>query len=174
MATSDKHSLWLRPFGDIAFSLQQRINKLSDTYGSPSFEPHVTLLSGMRYGETELIQLTDTLAGALEPFNIVLTSAGYKNAYYQSLFVHVKKSDELMNAHHTARQLFGYDAGEEFMPHLSLMYGDFSQEEKERILSIMGREFHLRFRVHSLLLVKTEGKPDDWKKIHTAEFKKRS
>lgn len=172
MASSDKYSLWLRPFGDVAFSIQQRINKLSEQYNAPSFEPHVTLLSGMRYGETELIQLTDTLAGALKPFDILLTKAGYRDKFYQSLFVHIKKSEELMNAYQTAVQLFGCEEQEEFIPHLSLMYGDFSQEEKERILSIMGREFHIRFEVHSLLLVKTEGKPEEWQKIHLAEFKK--
>ncbi|MDX1585312.1 MAG: 2'-5' RNA ligase family protein [Balneolaceae bacterium] len=171
MASSEKYSLWLRPFGDIAFSIQQRINKLSDKYDTPSFEPHVTLLSGLRHGETELIQLTDTLAGALSPFDLLLTKAGYRDKFYQSLFVHIKKSAKLMNAYNTALQLFGYEEEEEYIPHLSLMYGDISREEKERILSVMGREFHIRFEVHSLLLVKTEGKPDEWEKIHSAEFK---
>lgn len=172
MASSDKYSLWLRPFGDIAFSIQQRINKLSEKYGSPRFEPHVTLVSGLRYGETELIQLTKTLAGSLKPFDILLTNAGYRDKYYQSLYVHVKKSEALMKAYKTALQLFDIQEQEEFIPHLSLMYGDFSQEEKERILSVMGREFHIRFEVHSLLLVKTEGKPDEWEKIHLADFQK--
>ena len=76
-----------------------------------------------------------------------------------------------MNAYKTALRLFDYEAEEEYMPHLSLLYGDLSQNEKERILSVMGREFHIRFQVHSLLLVKTEGKPKDWKKIHLADFK---
>lgn len=172
MASSEKYSLWLRPFGDVAFSIQQRINKLSDKYGSPRFEPHVTLISGLRYGETELIQLTKTMAGSLKPFDILLTKAGYRDKFYQSLFVHVKKSEALMNAYHTALQLFDIEEGEEFVPHLSLMYGDFSQEEKERILSVMGREFHIRFEVHSLLLVKTEGGPEEWEKIHLADFQK--
>lgn len=170
MSSSDKYSLWLRPFGDISFSIQQRIDKLSEKYDTPSFEPHVTLISGIRYGETELIQLTETLAGALKPFDLLLTNAGYRDKYYQSLFVHIKKSEELMNAYKTALRLFDYEATEEYIPHLSLMYGNLSQEEKERILSIMGREFHIRFKVQSLLLVNTEGKPHEWKKIHLAEF----
>lgn len=172
MTSSEKYSLWLRPFGDIAFSIQQRINKLSEKYNTPSFEPHVTLLSGLRYGETELIQLTNTLAAALTPFEILLTKAGYRDKYYQSLFAHVKKSEELMNAYKTAVRLFDIEETEEFIPHLSLMYGDFTQEEKERILSILGREFHIRFEVHNLLLVKSEGSPEEWENIHLAEFKK--
>lgn len=172
MDTSNTYSLWLRPFGDTAFSLQQHINKLSDRYDSPSFEPHVTLLGGLQQGETELKQLTDTLAGALDPFDVLLTNAGYRDRYYQSLFVHVKKSSELMEARRTAERLFDLNSDEEYMPHLSLMYGDFDRGEKERILSIMGREFHIRFEVNNLLLINTTGKPDKWKKIHSSEFNK--
>ena len=172
--TAKKYSLWMRPFGDTAFSLQQHIKKLSEKYDTPIFEPHITLLGGLERGETELTQLTDTLAGALDPFDVLLTNAGYRERYYQSLFVHVKKSTELMEARRIAEKLFDVDSEEEFMPHLSLMYGDFGRDEKERILSRMGREFHIRFEVHSLLLIDTTGKPDQWKKIHSSEFRKHS
>lgn len=171
---SATYSLWLRPFGDIAFKLQQRIEKLSKTYGTPLFEPHVTLLGRLEQGETELIQLTDTLASALSPFDLVITKAGYLDTFYQALFVHIKKCSELMEARTTAEQLFGTtgeDYGDDYMPHLSLMYGDFDREEKQRILNSMGREFHIRFKVHSLLLIETTGMPSDWRKVHTSEFR---
>ena len=172
MNETQTYSLWLRPFGDIAYSLQERIKKLSKKHGTPVFEPHVTLLGGLEMGETELIQLTDTLAAYLHPFDIVLTRAGYMDTYYQSLFVHAEKSEEMMNAHSTAKKLFGIDREEEFVPHLSLLYGNLTRNEKERILNVMGREFHLRFSVHNVLLINTTGKPKNWKKIHSAEFKK--
>lgn len=168
--TEETYSVWLRPFGDIAFKLQQRIKKLSEKYDTPIFEPHVTLLGSLKKGKTEMIQLTDTLAGSLHPFELVLTKAGYLDTFFQSLFVHVKKSDELMNARNTAEKLFDYQVDKEFMPHLSLLYGDLNQNEKERILNVMGREFHIRFSVNSLLLVNTTGLPKDWKKIQSAKF----
>ena len=176
MAKEKKHSLWLRPQGDIAFSLQQRIEKLSKKYDSPAFEPHVTLLGGLKAGETELSQLTDTLAGSLHPFDVILTQADIGNTFYQSVFARVKKTDEIMNARNTSKQLFSVEPDEEkdHFPHLSLMYGNFTRNEKERVLNAMGREFHIRFTVSSLLLVETSGEPDEWKKIHSAEFAKGS
>ena len=173
MGSEVKYSLWLRPFGDIAFSLQQRIQKLSEKYDAPSFEPHITLLGSLKDGETELVQLTETLASSLHPFDVLLTKAGVGNTFYQSLFVHVEESRELMNARKTAEKLFNpVDSDDRYLPHLSLMYGEFSREQKERILNSMGREFHIRFPVHSLLLVRTDGRPGSWKKIHSAEFTK--
>lgn len=164
------YSLWLRPFGGIAYKLQQRIKELSEKYDTPLFKPHVTLLGGLRAGETELIQMTDTLAGSLRPFDLVLTRAGCMDTYFQSLFVYVEKSDDLVNARKMAEQFFNSRSEESFIPHLSLLYGDFTRKEKERILNVMGREFHLRFRARNLLLVDTTGQPENWKNIHSSQF----
>lgn len=165
-----KYSLWIRPFGDTAFRLQQRIKELGETYNAPVFEPHVTLLGGLERGKTELVQLTDTLAGSLHPFDITLDKAGYLDRFYQCLFIHAVKSEPLMNARKMAERLFGHEDPREFMPHLSLLYGDFSRDRKERILNTIGREFHITFNARNLLLINTTGKPGNWKKIHSAEF----
>lgn len=170
MTRQKTYSLWLRPFGDLAFKLQQRIEKLSKKHDTPRFEPHVTLLGGLQAGETELIHLTDTLASSLHPFDLVLTRAGCRDAYYQSLFVHVEKDDALLKTQKMAERLFDSHSDEAYMPHLSLLYGDLSREEKERILNVMGREFHIRFTAHNLLLVDTTGQPENWKNIHSSEF----
>lgn len=172
MSQKQVYSLWLRPFGNAAYQLQHQIEELSNQYDTPVFEPHVTLLGGLRFGETELTHLTETLAASLHPFEIALTRAGYMDTYYQSLFVHVKKSEALMNARETAEKLFGREPEEEYVPHLSLLYGDLSRNEKERILNVIGRKFHIQFSVHNVLLINTTGKPEEWEKIHSSEFSK--
>jgi 2'-5' RNA ligase len=171
MAENEKHALWLRPFGDASFALKERINKLSKKFDTPVFEPHITLLSGLRRGKTELIQLTDTLAGVLSPFSVQLTEAGYRDHYFQSLFVQVKESSCFIAAQETAEKLFGCTTDEQYFPHLSLMYGNIKQQEKLKLLNTMNNHFQIQFPVHSILLIKTEGEVNDWKKIHSAEFK---
>ncbi|MDX1637661.1 MAG: 2'-5' RNA ligase family protein [Balneolaceae bacterium] len=172
MSQKQTYSLWLRPFGDIAYSLQERIKKLSKKHNTPVFEPHVTLLGSLQMGKTELIQLTDTLAAYLHPFDILLTRAGYMDTYYQSLFVYAEKSDVLINARQTAERLFDIQPEQEFIPHLSLLYGNLDRNKKERILNVMGREFHIRFSVHNVLLINTTGEPSEWEKVHSVEFRK--
>ncbi len=166
-----KYSLWLEPDGNIAYRLQERIQNLSKKYNTPMFEPHVTLLGNLRYGETELIQLTDTLATSLQPLELLLTRADSGDSFYQSIFVRVEKSKELGSARRLACRLFNMDESEVYMPHLSLMYGDMSRKDKERILNLMEREYQMRFTANFVRLVKTEGKPKDWKKIYSAVFK---
>lgn len=171
MAEDCKHAIWLRPFGEAAFELRQRIKKLSEQFHTPPFEPHITLLSGLRRGETELTQLSDTLAGSLSPFEVELTELGYRDHYYQSLFIHVKQTPAFINAQNTAEKLFGCKSQEPYRPHLSLLYGNIPVEEKRKVMNTMRRSFPITFQVHSLLLIQSEGEVKDWKKVHTAEFK---
>jgi len=171
MTKTATYSLWLEPSGDIAFRLQERIKKLSEKYETPFFSPHVTLLGGLNTRETELVTLANTLASSLDPFELVLTKAGYEDKFYRSLYVHVEATNHLKEIHRMARQLFDVNYEDNFVPHLSLMYGELSPKEKERILNVMGREFHIRFPVKSIVIMQTDGEPDQWKKIHTAVFK---
>ena len=170
MSVPTTSSLWLQPNGDIAYRLQERIKKLSKKYNTPVFEPHVTLLGGLRASQTELVSLTNTLASSLKPFELTLTRAGYTEQFYQSLFIHIKDNESLKEAHSLACRLFDRPQGDRFMPHLSLLYGDMTRNEKERVLNILGREFYIPFSVKSIVLMQTEGTPDQWKRIETAVF----
>lgn len=171
MSSLSVYSLWLEPNQDIAYRLQARINKMSQKYGTPVFAPHVTLLGGLKASRTELVSLTNILVSSLYPFEVTLTKAGYKNQFYQALFLKVKETKILNEVRERACRLFNRRDADEYHPHLSLLYGDISQNEKERILNITGREFYIRFPVKSIVLMQTEGTPEQWKKIDTAVFK---
>jgi len=171
MTQSATYSLWLEPSGDIAYKLQERIKKLSKENGTPVFSPHVTLLGGLKASKEELIPLANTLASSAMPFELQLTKAGYLDTFYQSLFIHVNESPQLLELRKTACRLF--DCGDEnsYMPHLSLLYGDISKNEKQRILNMIGREFYINFTVKNIVLMHTDGKPDKWRKVHASVFK---
>jgi 2'-5' RNA ligase len=170
MKSNPKHALWLRPFGEAAYELKQHINRLSQKYNTPTFEPHITLVSGLRRPQHELVQLTDVLGGAIAPFTVELTRLEYGDHYYQTLYYRVKKTTTFISVHKTAGKFFGYQSNEEYFPHLSLMYGNIKTSEKENLINMLNRVVHLKFPVHSVLLIKTEGSTEDWEKIHTANF----
>ncbi|NGP87540.1 2'-5' RNA ligase family protein [Fodinibius halophilus] len=170
MTDSAKYSLWFEPTGDTAYKLQERIKKLSKKHDTPVFSPHVTLLGSIKLSETESITLTNTLASSVHPFELELTRAGYQNKFYQSLFVHVKKTEQLVDARKKAQRLFNMNS-EDYMPHLSLLYGDLTKEEKERLLNLVGRTFYIQFSVKSIVLMQTDGLPKDWKRIHSSVLK---
>lgn len=173
MKVDTTYSLWLEPSGDITYKLQQRIKELSQKYGTPVFSPHVTLLGGLTASQAELVPLVNTIASSVKPFDLKLTKAGYLDTFYQALFIHIEKNEALTNLHKKACRFI--DCPDEYknnyMPHLSLLYGDLSQKEKEKILNNIGREFYTSFTTKKLVLIQTADKSEKWKKIHTAMFK---
>ena len=52
--------------GPLAQQLQQHIDAIAAEYGAPSFEPHVTLLGGVRSAEAEVLSLAAELAARLQ------------------------------------------------------------------------------------------------------------
>lgn len=164
------YSLWLEPSEDFASEFQERINELSQLHGTPAFSPHVTLVGGVTTSEKEAVSATKELASSLKPFELELTKADYLDRFYQSLFVHVAETDQLLNLRKKALHFFNISDAGEYMPHMSLLYGDLSQSRKGKILDRIGRDFHIPFTVKKMTLVKTDGKPDEWKRIHSAVF----
>ncbi len=171
MPASSVYTIWLQPSGDVAYQLQERINKLSKKYDTPSFEPHVTLISGLERSETEMKALLNTLAASVSPFELTLNKAGYRDTFYQSLFIYVQKDKVLNELRRRSCRLFDYSEPNSYTPHLSLLYGKLSRNEKERILNTIGREFYIPFSVKSLVLMRTDGEPHHWKKKEVAVFK---
>lgn len=167
MSESATYSLWMMPAGELANRLKEQIIELSVEHETPEFPPHVTLIGQLRPPESELIQHTNTLANSAGPLELTLTEVDYLDRFYQSLFIQVKESQKLKEIRNAACNIFRV-SNKYYMPHLSLLYGDVSDEEKELTTETVGREFHLDLPIKELVLMQTNGEPDQWKKIHSA------
>ncbi|MDI6602625.1 MAG: 2'-5' RNA ligase family protein [Patescibacteria group bacterium] len=145
--------------------LANLITKLSKQYGSPKFEPHVTLLANISGAEKDIIFKTSQLAILINSFKIRLTKVEYRNEYFKCLFIKVEETKDIINANLKAREIFNREWDSEYIPHLSLMYGDFLPEIKEKIIKEIGKKFDIIFAVNSIHLFTAEGRPEDWQRI---------
>lgn len=165
MRKMKKYSLWLMPSGKVYKKLAKIISQLNREYSAPKFLPHVTLLPSTIGAEKEILLKTAQLANLISPFEIKLTNVDYLNEYFRCLFIKAAKSRELMETNLKAREIFNLNKEPKFMPHLSLMYGNFDPKIKEKIIRKIGKKFNLKFKVKSVNLFLTEGKPKKWRKI---------
>lgn len=159
------YSIWLIPAGEVYRKLAEIISQLSKKYSTPNFEPHLTLIGDLLRSEEEIISKTLELAEQLKPFEINLKKADYFDEYFKCLFIRAERSKEVIKANNIAREAFNLKLDPEYMPHLSLMYGNLSPETKEKILADLGKEFDLSFEVKSIHLFSTAGEAKDWSKV---------
>ncbi len=158
--------LFIEPAPPLAEELSSLIKKLAAEYGGPVFPPHVTLIAGIPAGsEEDIAAKARAVAGALAPTRLTLGETGAEDAYFKALYFKIKETEE-MNAYHAlAKRAFGMEEDDGYMPHLSLLYGNYPRARKEHITRTLPALDRVSFLADRISLYKTEGKPANWQKL---------
>ena len=152
-------SLWLIPPKELTKKYTDIIIKLGNKHNAPVFSPHITLLGNIKNKKTILLK-TSQMVQIIKPFTIKLTNVSYLNEYYKCVFLLAKKSKELINTNDIAKRIF-YRENEEFIPHLSLMYGKYDEKTKKEIAAKLGT-FNDSFTIDKIAVVTAGDIPKDW------------
>ena len=161
--------LWLVPTGTVYDRLAGVISDLSARYRGPTFDPHLTLLGKLEGEEKSLVDLAKQLARALHPFEVRLKEPGCEPHYFRCLFLPVEPSPSLLEAHRRAKQIF--DGTSAFDPHVSLLYGLFSESLKQEIINSLPPDLPGAFLVSRLHLIRAGStNPQDWQVVETLDL----
>lgn len=153
------------PTGGVYNKIAEMISTLSRRYESPDFPPHVTLLGGLLGSEEEIVRKTEQLAGQIRPLTIMLTHVDSLKEYFRCLYLRADESADLEDMNRIARGIFDRHQDPKFTPHLSLMYGTFPPQVKEKIIQELRNVFSMRFEARSIHLYSTNGEPKDWYRV---------
>jgi predicted alpha/beta hydrolase family esterase len=169
--TTGYHLFFLPP-DPLRSELELLIHSLAEKMGGPAFIPHVSLLSeidsGM--GEVEIIKKADLLVSTLQPFSLRFGRVGRDDAFFRSLFVCISESNELQKARTKAVEIFGMHDAAKYSPHLSLLYGDYSDTQKDEIEASLILPQDYVFSVSSLCVYKTQGRVEEWQLVAEIPF----
>ena len=167
---SKGYTFWIMPKGRVYNSFNNLIKKLADENNAPVFEPHITLLGDIELPELEMIKKTQQLVQSQKPFPVTLRQIGYQDFHFRALFVKLEVTDPLQALHNRAKEIFGMQGIPSYMPHLSLLYGNISQEVKNKIIAEIGVDQTAHFEIESIHLVKG-GKVEEWQIVKEFPFK---
>ena len=160
------YHIFILPTGKLFNILQETINELAEKYQGPFFEPHLTLLGRIpNSSEAELIQKTKVLANALRSFEISLANIQTEDMYFRSFYYTTRESEELKSAHKKALDLFGMQDEREYIPHVSLYYGNIQQSVKDEMRSSLLLPNKPTFFAETVYLYKTNGEPKNWVRV---------
>jgi 2'-5' RNA ligase len=165
--SGQKYSLWFMLQGEALNRLTEILHRLSIHYEAPEFPPHVTLLGSCVGERDEMIRRSSLVAAALRPFTIRLGKIDFRDEYFRSLFVHAGPAEPLRNAYRAASRIFRRAPDPDFMPHLSLLYGNFPVNLKEDVMAELGPRLDVRFKVRSLHLYHTQGAVQNWQQVES-------
>jgi hypothetical protein len=122
-------SIWLMPAEPDAGLLRGIVGELSARFGTPLFEPHLTLAGDLHASWGAYLPLLDDLAKSCAAFSQPIQGIELTEAYFRAFYAGFTRSAEL----DTLKQICVAQAGgtaDGFTPHISLLYGKVEQAEK--------------------------------------------
>lgn len=163
----------MRPKGAEAEHLQALIQKLANQHSSPVFKPHVTLVGNIYSTDADIgtqKRKVEELASEVGKFTISMTGYGFMDEEYRCLYL-LASSPRLSKVFERASIQFPQVNDEHFskMPHLSLLYGHYSVDEKREIIA-SNPLLPVTFEIGSLDLFATSGSANDWHEIFSVEL----
>ncbi len=165
MPQAKGYSLWLMPSGELYVRLASLITNLSERHHTPNFEPHVTLLGEIVGSARDVFSKTRELSSVVRRCSIELSDVEHADTYFKCLFLRAGETDAVMRANLEARKVFDRGNDTKYMPHLSLLYGNFPPETKEQIIREIGNRIPVSFAVDSIHLFSTNGGPEEWRRM---------
>ena len=122
------------PEGGIKDALQNKIMTCCSDFGGSIFEPHVTLIGGFLGDDKKLIDKTRRISKKIQPFEILFDGMDYFNEFFRSLFLKVEFNPQLILSRNIACKELGL-IEDDSQFHLSLIYGDYTVNQKEKMIS---------------------------------------
>lgn len=158
------HSLWFKPTGPTFDVLVEVIERYARESGATPFEPHVTLLGNLDGTEPEILRRSEALGRQLRRFDIELVEPAFGQEHFQCVFMCVRETANVMDANSQARQAFNQAPGK-YMPHLSLVYGSFSETRKREIIARLP-DLRLTFAATAVHVIRADSDdPKDWHEV---------
>lgn len=166
---SKGYTLWLQPDGEVYKRFAELILKLAKSYNGPIFQPHVTLLGGIEQQEEQVLERTRQLSVGKNPFTVTLEDINYENYYFRTLFVRAALTEPLRELNDQARKLFNMEIPP-YMPHLSLLYGTYPRDLKEKIVNEIGKKQSAEFTAGGIHIIKSTGDESTWHEVGFIPF----
>ena len=142
--------------------LKKKVNKILE---GPYFPIHMTISSRILGSERELIKKIESNLNRLSRFSIEIDNYGYKNTFFQSLYINVKRNHRFISQKKIIDTIFNCRPSF-YTPHISLYYGLKNNTVKKKIISKLPKLKKI-IKINNLCIALNDEKKLRWKIIET-------
>ncbi|GJS48997.1 cyclic phosphodiesterase-like protein [Tanacetum coccineum] len=128
----DVYSVWALPPPDVSERVKKLMVSLRSEFGGPEFEPHVTVVGAIRLTEDEAREKLIKACEGLKVYHATVEKVETGTFFYQCVFLLLHKTPQVLETGAHCWSHFGYKSQTPYMPHLSILYADLTEEEKKK------------------------------------------
>jgi putative hydrolase of the HAD superfamily len=123
-------AVWLTPASSDRRWLSKIIQDYAEAYSAPTFEPHVTIYSGLCNERDDIPRILSTATGTLPSLDLEVTGLGYTENFFRTGFITFAPHKALTDLSKTIREQLQTPTDYQLEPHLSLVYKDLTLDQK--------------------------------------------
>ncbi|KAK6264554.1 hypothetical protein QUC31_012726 [Theobroma cacao] len=168
----DVYSVWALPPEDVRVRVKKLMEGLRSEFGGPQFEPHVTVVGAISLTADDALAKFRSACDGLKAYTATVERVATGTFFYQCVFLLLHPTREVVEASAHCTGHFGYKSSTPYMPHLSLLYADLTEEEKKKVqekANILDESIgSLSFQISRLALYKTDTEDKtlkSWEKV---------
>lgn len=165
-----KYSLWLRPTQTQIDEFNKIISELSHRFHTTPFPPHITLLSGLVYELGSLNHLCEEIYDEMHSFDIPMQGIAFSPEYYRNFFIKAEPTSTLLALYNKAKLKLKCAENEEYMPHVSLLYGELDIKTKLQLIKDLEDHYTKIFSCKRLDIYNCSGDIVDWFMVKSYEL----
>ncbi|TVU09422.1 hypothetical protein EJB05_42894, partial [Eragrostis curvula] len=166
------YSVWALPAEPARGRLRRLMAGLRAVHGGPVFEPHVTVVGAIRLRRSAAVEALRAAAAGVRPYTARVASG---SGFYDCGCLLLEPTPEVMEASDHCCAHFGYQRPTPYKPHLSLIYGDRTEEQEEEArkkVEELDEDIHgLEFEISELALYTTEPEQvESWQLVEACQL----
>ena len=163
------HAIWLTFSKSDRDYLKNIIDKISEKYQAPKFEPHITIY-GLVDSKISLIEsIAKEVALNQNSFLVKKSEILHSEELWKTVFIELKSNQQLESIHNNLKKHFEKISKYKFKPHTSLIYKIMPIEERIKIV----KELNVKneFIISKLAIQKFFPDIEKWKIVKEYNFK---
>lgn len=126
------YSVWAIPPDEVGARLKKLMDGLRAEFGGPHFEPHITVVGAISLTPDDALAKFRSACDGVRAYNVSVDRVATGTFFYQCVYLLVHPTAEVVEASSHCTGRFGYKNSTPYMPHLSLLYGDLTEDEKKK------------------------------------------
>ncbi|CAN6337073.1 unnamed protein product [Urochloa humidicola] len=174
------YSVWALPPAPVRDRLRRIMEGLRAAHGGPAFEPHATVVGDFRSRRSAAIEVLRAAGAGVQPYTARVTGVARGTFFYQCVYLLLEPTPEVVAASDHCCGHFGYQRKTPYMPHVSLLYGDLTDEEKEearkKVEELDKDICGLEFEISELALYRTDTADkslESWELVEVCHLEKK-
>lgn len=141
-------------------------SRVNEELKGPNFEIHLTLSGPFTLMDENKINQIEKICKTLKPLEIFTDQYAITNNFFTSFFIEIKKTSFLLNFKNHFLNSNNKQSNKEFLPHISLTYGNFTRKEKDQLKNKLDL-LQTKLILNKICIVDVDEDKFSWKIIKT-------